>query len=410
VSSVSPELFFHWKDGVVTTQPMKGTAPRGADDATDRASADALLATPKERAENLMIVDLLRNDLSRIAAPGSVRVPRLFELHALPTVWQMTSTIRARTRPGLRLAELFAALFPCGSVTGAPKRAAMAAIRSLEASPRGVYCGALGVMQPGGEVTFNVPIRTVVLRADDPRDPARWRMECGIGSGITYDSRAASEAQEWRDKQAFLRRAARPVELLESLRLEDGRYWLLDGHLARLAQAAKHFGHPLDVARVRDALDATARTLPTGVHKVRLRVTDRGEVLVDASPLAPTQEPVRLAFASRPMPPADEFILHKTTRREAYAAFTPTGGAFDTLLWNAAGELTETTIGNVALRIDGRWLTPPVSAGLLPGVCRAALLAEGRVAEARLLVDDLAKAEGVAFFNSVRGWLAATVS
>lgn len=404
IASVSPELFFDWRDGRVVTQPMKGTTTRGATAGEDTRAAERLRTTPKERAENLMIVDLLRNDLSRVAVTGSVRVPELFELHALPTVWQMTSTIEARTGPALRLSGLCAALFPCGSVTGAPKRAAMAQIRRLEDDPRGVYCGALGLMQPGGAVTFNVPIRTVTLRAIDD---ARWTMRCGIGSGVTHDSDADGEAREWRDKQAFLRRASRPFELLESLRLEDGRYWLLDGHLSRIARAAAAFGFAINTREVMRALDAVAASAGAGVHKVRLRVAPSGKALVDASPLAGTPSPVRLALATRPMPPADEFIRHKTTRRDAYDAFAPSagGGIFDTLLWNADGELTETTIGNIALKIGGRWLTPPVTSGLLPGVYREVLLAEGRISEAVLRIGDLQRAEAVAMLNSVRGWM-----
>jgi para-aminobenzoate synthetase/4-amino-4-deoxychorismate lyase len=408
IASVSPELFFHWQDGAVTTQPMKGTAPRGATAEADTAAGERLRTTPKERAENLMIVDLLRNDLSRVAVTGTVSVPRLFELHALPTVWQMTSTVEARTRPGLRLSELCAALFPCGSVTGAPKRAAMAHIRALEEQPRGVYCGALGVMQPGGAVTFNVPIRTVTLRRTGD---GRWAARCGVGSGITHDSHPDGEAREWQTKRAFLHRAARPFELLESLRLEDGRYWLLERHLARLARTSAFFGFAMDPARVNRALAALAAKTGQGLHKVRLRVTATGVPLVDARPLEITPSPLRLALAARPMPPADEFIRHKTSRRDAYADFAPAPGSgiFDTLLWNADGDLTETTIGNVALRIDGRWWTPPISAGLLPGVYREALIADGHLTETTLRIEDLECADSVAMMNSVRGWMAAVV-
>ncbi|MFO1318740.1 MAG: chorismate-binding protein [Burkholderiales bacterium] len=408
ILSVSPELFFHWTDDALRTQPMKGTAPRGATPDADAAAADALRASPKERAENLMIVDLLRNDLSRIATLGSVRVPSLFELHALSTVWQMTSTIEARTRPGVRLSGIFAALFPCGSVTGAPKRAAMAGLRALEADPRGVYCGAVGVMRPGGEVLFNVPIRTVTLRAaGEVAGATRWRAQCGVGSGITFDSRAGDEAREWHHKQGFLRRAASPFELLETLRLEDGRYWLQHRHLARLERSAAHFGIPMDRAGTIAALEEHAAGRAAGVHRVRLRMNVRGGVVVESSPLAPTPATVRLAWAGQPMPPADEFIVHKTTRRDAYAPFRPRPEAavFDTLLWNARGRITETTFGNIALRIGGTWITPDVSAGLLPGVYREALLADGRIVAGDVLVEDMERATGAAFLNSVRGWV-----
>ncbi len=416
VLSVSPELFFDWDGELITTRPMKGTAARGGDPLADQAAADQLRASPKERAENLMIVDLLRNDLSRIAEVGSVKVPSLFDLEALPTVWQMTSTITARSRTGLNLSEAFAALFPCGSVTGAPKRQAMHHIARLETGPRGVYCGAVGLMSPGGRVTFNVPIRTVVLHTPPP--PAPWTAHCGIGSGITLDARADGEWREWQAKRGFLERASRPFELLESMRLEDGQLLRLDAHMARLRAAAEHFGHRLDEAAVQQALDSLVAThTPCGSHastkevfKVRLLVAADGSVHTEAAPLpAPPAAPHRVAVAVQPMPPADDFIRHKTTRRQAYAPFAPPPGCFDTLLFNAAGELTEFTIGNLALKLEGRWWTPPVSCGLLPGVMRAELLSRGELAERVLKLEDLARAEGIELINSVRGRLPVTL-
>jgi para-aminobenzoate synthetase/4-amino-4-deoxychorismate lyase len=246
--SVSPELFFEWREGRLLTRPMKGTAPRGSNPEDDAAQAQALRRSPKERAENVMIVDLLRNDLSRIAEPFSVNVPRLFHTEALPAVWQMTSDVEARTRAGCTLADVFAALFPCGSVTGAPKVRAMRAIRELEAGPRGVYCGAMGVLRPGGGATFNVPIRTVSLRGKEAR--------CGIGSGITSGSVAEAEWQEWRHKRAFLERASAPFEILETLALEAGRLRNLDEHLARMEATAAHFGTPWDAMQLHACLQA----------------------------------------------------------------------------------------------------------------------------------------------------------
>ncbi len=409
VLSVSPELFFDWDGLQLTTRPMKGTAPRGMDADSDAAAAEHLRTSAKERAENLMIVDLLRNDLSRIAEVGSVRVPDLFELHALPTVWQMTSTVTARSRAGLRLSEVFAALFPCGSVTGAPKRQAMHHIARLERSARGVYCGAVGLMAPGGRVTFNVPIRTVTVDTLPP--PAPWRAHCGIGSGITLDATGPGEAQEWQAKRAFLHRADAPFQLLESLRLENGQLARLPAHLARVQAAARafHFADEAHIAalaqRVSDTLHALAHAHPTGLYKVRLLVDDHLSISAEAAPLPDTPTPARVSLATQPMPPADAFIRHKTTRRTAYAPFTPPPGCFDTLLYNAAGELTEFTIGNLALQLDGQWYTPPLPSGLLPGVMRATLLAEGRLQERRLTLDDLHHAQDLALLNSVRGWL-----
>lgn len=409
VLSVSPELFFDWDGKVITTRPMKGTAARGSDPVADQAAAQHLRNSPKERAENLMIVDLLRNDLSRIAEVGSVKVPSLFDLEALPTVWQMTSTITARSRHGLKLSEAFAALFPCGSVTGAPKRQAMHHIARLESGPRGVYCGAVGLMSPGGRVTFNVPIRTVALHTPPP--PAPWTAHCGIGSGITLDAKADGEWREWQAKRGFLDRASQPFELLESMRLQDGNLMRLDAHLARLRAAADHFGHRLEEAAVQQALKSLADAHPRGVFKVRLLVSADGLVKVEAAPLpAPLDAPHRVALADRPMPPADDFIRHKTTRRQAYAAFKAPTGCLDTLLFNATGELTEFTIGNLALKIDGQWWTPPLSSGLLPGVMRAELLSQQVLQERPLPLSELDRAEGIALINSVRGWIDVTLT
>lgn len=403
VLSVSPELFFEWRDGRLLTRPMKGTAARGIDAADDATAAERLRSSAKERAENVMIVDLLRNDMSRVAEPFSVRVPRLFHTEALSTVWQLTSDIEATTREGTALADVFGALFPCGSVTGAPKVAAMQLICRLEPEPRGVYCGAVGVVQPGGAATFNVPIRTVTMRADGAR--------CGIGSGITADARREGEWDEWRHKRAFLERASTPFELLETLALVNGRLNNVDAHLARMAAAASHFGFRWNAQSVTQGLDALRISHPDGAWRVRLLCDFRGRhrVQVFALDASPTQ--VRLALADRAFETAkNEFVRFKTTRRGHYEAFAPTGPyVFDTLLWNESGEITECTRGNVALLLDGRWVTPPLHCGLLGGIGRAGLLREGRVVEAVVRLDDLPRVRGLAFVNSLRGWIDAVL-
>jgi para-aminobenzoate synthetase/4-amino-4-deoxychorismate lyase len=423
ILSVSPELFFDWRGDRLLTRPMKGTAPRGGTATEDAAQAARLEASPKERAENLMIVDLLRNDLSRIAEPFSVRVPRLFHTEAWPTVWQMSSDVVARTRAGTTLADVFGALFPCGSVTGAPKVQAMRLIKSIEREPRGVYCGAIGILQPGGAATFNVPIRTLALR----RDGAATRVRCGIGSGITADATAAGEWDEWRHKRAFVDRASQAFELLETMRLEEGVLVDLEAHLARMSGAALHFGfvdpegaEPAPEADPRrsalsPARRSLARALDTHAHgtwRVRLLADRTGVTRAEVFALAPQPNPVRVQLARRPLAGADsEFVRFKTTRRSHYDAFAPTDASvFDTLLWNERGELTEFTRGNVALRIDGQWLTPALQCGLLPGIARARLLREGTLQEATLLPDDLGRADGLVFFNSLRGWLAARMA
>ena len=402
--SVSPELFFDWQAGCILTRPMKGTAARGATPEADAAQAQALRASAKERAENVMIVDLLRNDVSRIAQPFSVQVPRLFHTEALPSVWQMTSDVQARTRAGTTLADVFAALFPCGSVTGAPKVRAMQMIRALEPGARGVYCGALGVVRPGGQAcsaTFNVPIRTVTLRGT--------ALRCGIGSGITADATAAGEWQEWQHKRAFVERASQPFDVLETLALEAGNLRHATDHLKRMAAAAAHFGYAWDAAQAQQCLDQLAQAHPQGLWRVRLLLDAQGQVRAEAFAMEASPTLVRLQLAERPLDEAHgEFVRFKTTRRAHYDAFTPgQPGVFDTLLWNAEGEITECTRGNVAMLMEGRWVTPPLRCGLLPGVGRALALREGRVTEAVVRVNELPRVQGWAFVNSLRGWLAA---
>jgi para-aminobenzoate synthetase/4-amino-4-deoxychorismate lyase len=410
VLSVSPELFFDWYDDHFLTRPMKGTAPRGNTSAEDDANGLALKQSPKERAENVMIVDLLRNDVSRIAQPHSVSVPHLFDVLTLPTVLQMTSDVVARTRVGTRLSEVFGALFPCGSVTGAPKVQAMRTIRSLESGPRGVYCGAIGVVRPGGHATFNVAIRTVTLR--------RNLATCGIGSGITADATADAEWQEWQTKRGFLTRASQAFNLLETLRLERGQFHLLELHLARLKRAADHFGYPFDETAIRLALTDLQEVIvlkestpnsDSNAWRVRLQLDEQGRANAQEFQLNSTPEPVDIALAATYFEASQsEFTRFKTTHRAHYDAATPIDPAlFDTLLYNARGELTEFTRGNVAVLLNGQWVTPPLSCGLLDGVGRADFLARGQLQEAVITLADLPKAQGMAFINSLRGWIEA---
>ncbi len=410
VLSVSPELFFDWDSGTrsILTRPMKGTAARGATPEADAQAAAALRASDKERAENVMVVDLLRNDLSRIAEPGSVQVPRLFHAEALPTVWQMTSDVRATTRAQVSLLDVFRALFPCGSVTGAPKAAAMQALTALETSPRGVYCGALGVVRPGaarsGEkagirATFNVPIRTLELRGSVAR--------CGIGSGITAGSQPDAEWREWQAKRGFLERASAPFELLETFALVEGGFQHADLHLARMAASAVHFGFAWNAHAVRGELQITALQHMNGRWRVRLLLAADGALRAEAFELHALQTPLHLQLAQRPLAEAHgEFVRHKTTRRAHYDAFAPQDAAvFDTILYNEAGEITECTRGNIAALVDGRWITPPLACGLLPGVGRALALEDGRLQEAVLRLEDVGQVRAWAFVNSLRGWL-----
>jgi para-aminobenzoate synthetase/4-amino-4-deoxychorismate lyase len=264
----------------------------------------------------------------------------------------------------------------------------------------------MGLMAPGGRVTLNVPIRTVCI--DTPPPLAPWRARCGIGSGITLDSTPEGEAQEWQQKRTFLHRADEPFELLESLRLDDGQIPRLALHLARLARGARHFGFPwseLVESKVHALLTQASQAHPQGVFKLRLLLNVHGQPTVHCTPLGLTPTPIHVSLAPRAMPMTDDFIRHKTTRRQAYAAFAPAPGCFDTLLYNAQGELTEFTIGNLALQLGDQWLTPPLCAGLLPGVMRQSLLDQGILTEHPLRLDDLSQARGMVLINSVRGWL-----
>jgi para-aminobenzoate synthetase/4-amino-4-deoxychorismate lyase len=331
-----------------------------------------------------------------------VKVPALFAVEALPSAWQMTSTVQCRTRDGIGLADVFAALFPCGSITGAPKIAAMRAIAALEETPRGAYCGALGVLRPGGHATFSVAIRTLAI------DARRGVAECGIGSGIVIDSTADAEYAEWLVKRRFLLRATAGFELIETLRLEAGKYWLRERHLERLCASAAHFGFAGDAARIDAVLEAEAVRHRDGVWRVRLLLDRSGNARTQAFALEATPARLRYALAATPVDSGDEFLAHKTTQRAAYDRHAPPPGCYDTLLWNERGEVTEFTRGNVVVELDGRRVTPPLSCGLLAGVLRAEMLARGDIVEAIVRVDDLPRASGIWFINSVRGELRMT--
>ncbi|HYH79365.1 MAG TPA: aminodeoxychorismate synthase component I [Longimicrobium sp.] len=398
IVSASPELFFRWEDGEVELRPMKGTMPRGRTAAEDARRAAELAASPKDRAENLMIVDLLRNDAGRIAQTGSVRVERMFEVERYPTVHQMTSTIRARTRPGVTLSDVFRALFPCGSITGAPKVRTSRIIAELEGGPRGIYTGAIGFVSPG-QAVFSVAIRTLLV------DRARGEAEMGVGSGITWDSDAAAELRECLSKAAFVHREPDPA-LIETFGWWPGEgFARLDGHLARLASSAAEFGYSLDVDAVRSRLDALAATLADEPSTIRITLHPSGRIDLSHEEMRRWAEPVRLAVARRRLPSDHPLWRHKTARRDIYRAHDPVDAPHDdVLLVNERGELAETRIANLVLQIDGELWTPHADAGLLPGVLRAELLAAGKIRERVLHETDLKRATSVWVINSLRGW------
>ena len=409
ILSLSPELFFERRGERLITRPMKGTAARGRWLAEDEEQARALVASGKERAENVMIADLLRNDIGRVARVGTVRVPELFRLERYPTVWQMTSTVEGQVPAGTPLATLFKALFPCGSVTGAPKIRAMEIVAALEQRPRGLYTGAVGYVRPDGDCTFNVAIRTIVI------DRETGAATMGVGAGITADSAPRHEYDECLVKAAFtnLKREASPSSflLLETMRLEDGDVTHLNRHLARMAGSARHFGFAWNDSSVRHAVENARTSHGDGCWRLRLVVDRHGVPNVTCTTHEPGESrPWRVAYAESPVDDRDQFLFNKTTHRAVYdAARNARPNVDDVLLWNRRGEVTESTIANLVAELDGVRVTPPANCGLLPGVCRAAMIDAGGLTERVLSRDDLARASRLWLINSLRGWVEATL-
>jgi para-aminobenzoate synthetase/4-amino-4-deoxychorismate lyase len=407
VLSASPELFFGWSGDRLTTRPMKGTAPRGRQVAEDDVLAERLRTSAKERAENVMIVDLMRNDLGRIARTGTVSVGSLCAVERYDTVMQMTSEVTARLPGEATLVDVFRALFPCGSITGAPKASTMRLIRELEDSPRGVYCGAVGLVGPPWAATrarFGVAIRTVVV------DRSTGAASYGTGGGITWSSDAASEHAELLVKAGVLGARGHDFHLFETMAYEPGvGIRSLERHLRRLARSARYFGFPFDAARARASLPAALG--PGGAVLVRLRLGRTGELAVETAPLpVDPGRPVVLAIDPEPIDPSTPWPYHKTSRRVPYTVRRERHpDVDDVILVNDRGEVTETTIANLAARLDGRWWTPPVSVGCLPGIERERLVEHGVLAERPLRPVDLRRAESVAVISSLRGWRAAVL-
>jgi para-aminobenzoate synthetase/4-amino-4-deoxychorismate lyase len=409
ILSASPELFFELRGGAITSRPMKGTAPRGRWPAEDRAAAERLLASAKERAENAMIVDLLRNDLGRISRTGTVSWEDVFRVERYETVWQLTTTVSSTLAEEVGLAGVFRGLFPSGSVTGGPKVRTMQIIRQLEGGPRGVYCGAVGYLAPAGsdrpDARFNVAIRTVTLDANSAT------AEYGVGGGITWDSEAGDEFEETVAKARVLTARRPSFELLETMRWNpDEGVRHLDRHLARLGDSAEYFGRSLDLDDVREAIEKVVASAPPVPCRVRLAVDRKGTARVACTPL--TEDPVvrRVAIDDVPQDPRDVFLFHKTSRRDRYEeARRRHPDADDVLLVNDRGEITESTIANVAARIGGRWVTPPLDAGLLPGIGRAVAIEERRIEERTITVDQARAADEVALVSDTRGWRRAEI-
>jgi para-aminobenzoate synthetase/4-amino-4-deoxychorismate lyase len=425
ILSFSPELFFRIDhDGAtrrIVTRPMKGTARRGRTTLEDREIADWLAHDPKNRSENVMIVDLVRNDLGRVAQTGSVKVQELFAVERYPTLWQMTSTVSADLRPEVGFHDVFRALFPCGSVTGAPKVRATQLIAELEDAPRGVYTGAIGFFSPR-QTVFNVAIRTLEL------DGERGIM--GAGSGVVIDSDAAQEFRECLLKAEFLTglgaSTTSPISentpivsqpdklfLIETL-LWDGGYPLLELHLDRLEDSAAYFDFACDRAAVRASLEDHARPFagaaPSSKRRVRLLLDSEGNAQIGSEELPPLLDPNRtgrVCLSDVRTDPEDRMLFHKTTNREIYnRAFEQAvrDGFDDVLFLNLKDEVTEGAISNVFVVKDGRWFTPPIECGLLAGVYRRHLLETRPEIEERVLfLEDLRTADSIYICNAVRG-------
>ena len=401
ILSASPELFIESDGETIRARPMKGTAPRAALAHDDAALAAALRNDAKTRAENMMIVDLLRNDLGRIAQTGSVAARSLFDVETYPTLHQMTSTIEARLTPGAPLRDIMRALFPCGSVTGAPKIRVMEIIDELEATPRGVYCGAVGHLAPHGALRLNVAIRTLTVSRDGSA-------QIGVGSGLVFDSQGRAEYAECLLKARFLNAGGTFPALFETLRLERGAgYTLLDEHLERLHASAARLGYPCNDTQLRAALDDTSRTNEYAIARVRLMLMRDGEIKIDSHPFSGSlAEPMRLILSSRTMSSTDPLIYHKTTARGFYdgeRARLADRGCDEVIFLNERGELTEGTFTNLFVERGGALLTPAVACGLLPGTLRRRLLATGAAREAVLYPHDLADADHVYIGNALRG-------
>ncbi|GGA89431.1 aminodeoxychorismate synthase component I [Ornithinibacillus halotolerans] len=398
ILSASPELFFHLKDNHITVKPMKGTVGRGETEEKDDQLADWLYHSEKNRAENVMIVDLLRNDLGRIARPGTVNVPALFSIEKYPTVHQMTSTITAELESNITIVNIFKALFPCGSITGAPKISTMNIINDLESTPRDVYCGAIGYITPQKEAIFNVPIRTAIIDRDG-------NATYGVGGGITWDSDSSEEYEEVLTKTKVLSRNKSEFQLLETIGLVDGQYIVLDYHLNRLKNSAAYFHFAFHEDIVLE-LTKLANQHPTGRWKVRILLNDKGETSIEITRETPVLHKQLVSLAKQPINKEDIFLYHKTTNRTVYEnAKSDFPEVFDVLLWNEQKEVTEFTRGNIIIEKDGSLYTPPISCGLLPGTFRESLIDEGKVSERIIHVNDLFELDKIWFINSVKEWI-----
>jgi para-aminobenzoate synthetase/4-amino-4-deoxychorismate lyase len=405
ICSASPELFFSIDGERIVTRPMKGTARRGRLVQQDREMAGWLQNSEKNRAENLMIVDMIRNDLGKIAKTGSVRVDRLFDIEKYPTLWQMTSSVSAQS--AATITEIIAALFPCASITGAPKANTMKIISELESTPRNVYTGSIGYIGPNRKAQFNVAIRTVLI------DRKHSVAEYGVGGGIVWDSGKADEYEECKVKARVLSDSRPYFSLLETmLWTPQNGYLLLDEHMQRITDSANYFDYAFDIGLVQARLKELVTGSGKHTYKVRLLVGHNGDISLQKEPLnASPSGKVCISLAAEPVQSDNIFLYHKTTNRKLYdhARSLLRMKCEDVLLWNERGEITETTIANVVVQIDGTLYTPPVTCGLLPGTFRHSLIQQGKIQEKVITISMLRECEKIFLVNSVRQWREAEI-
>ena len=392
ILSISPELFFEEQRGQLTTRPMKGTTNRGLTLEQDREQAAWLAQDAKNRAENMMIVDLLRNDMNRISQTGSERVEHLCSVEQYSTVWQMTSTIKSQLHEGIGLAELFKALFPCGSITGAPKISTMAIIKATEKVARGVYCGTVGICLPDQRRIFNVAIRTIQLEGR--------KAIYGVGGGITWDSTWKSEYIETQQKSAVLYRKNPRFDLISTGKVTNGKLTLQDQHLQRLTEAASYFAYPFDQDKLKQELEETCAQLDKGQdYRLRIALKKDGSIELETTPLLPLTATFRKAkLVEQTANLAQPFTYFKTSHRPHLTLEQQ-----EQIYYNSQGQMLETSIGNLLLELDGKLYTPPAELGLLKGIYRQQLLDKGRATEKILTLADLDHAEKIYACNAVRG-------
>lgn len=409
----SPELFLRIQNnGLITTEPMKGTAPI-LHDGNDAQRAEQLRHDPKNRAENTMIVDLLRNDLGKLAQIGGVSVPEPFKIRAFGSVWQMTSVVQAQLKQGVGMADLFQAAFPCGSITGAPKRQSMQIIQSLEQNPRGLYTGSIGFLAPApdGDLGFsgclNVVIRTLTLTPKS-NSSHEYSATYGVGSGIVIDSQAADEYAECAWKARFLTELRPEFDLFETMRVAGGEIALLPQHLDRLAKSASQLNIPFDRHRAETLVHESIQSLNHNeIQRFKLILHASGSLKTETAPLPALSSPQTVVSYPHALPRHDPLRRHKTSHRptqDAACQFAQQHGAFDALLWNENGELLEGGRSSIMILLDNQWLTPARSLDILPSIAQQQALLSGSLKEAIITREMLARAEKIQLGNALRGW------